>query len=727
MGGLYAHDQCGSASLVTERKYEAMHFGLLDSLIFFGYFIGVVGFVVVIAARSKTKDSSADYFLASRKLPWYVVGASLVASNISTEHFIGMVGLGFLYGIGVANWEWGTAIPFSALIWIFLPFYMRGNVTTMPEFLERRFNKASRYIYALIMIVGLVIAMLGGVLFAGAKAINVFFPGIPLEAGVLLLAVVAGTYTIYGGLLSAVWADLLQYCLLMVGGLVVTVFGLHYAGGLGNLMETLPEKFILFYSPTHEMLPWTGVVLGLFSVGIWYNCANQFLVQRCLAARSEWDARMGVVMAGFSKALLPFIVVVPGIVAFHLFQDRISDGDQAWPFMVQEFLPAGFTGLVLVGLVSAIMSTISAITNSSSTIFTLDLYKELIHPFATDKQLHRVGRISAALILLVGVGVALLLTQMPCITVFGLIQKTFFYMAAPISACFMIGILWRGATSAAAMAAMTLGFLVYTPLVCFALFPKIPALVPYDTFTHHTFVVVLLSGATLILVSLVTKRKSEQELEGVIWSFEAMRLPATGENRRHGNRSLVFWWAVMVSLIIGLCTVTALRGNQTKVVEVEKCTYYLFGGTAEIQPRGSLPNFNMWTGSGQVRFQPSAINDRIEFRLLIGKEGRYDVALLVTRGPGYGPFRIELNGQAVLIQYPETVMDGARFRVVAQTAAVYPAQATESQPAGKYFMHRLQLGTVEVSSQLELTVIAEGTGAIGIDQIIFVRQKAGHL
>src|SRR3989339_1084519 len=191
-----------------------MHLSILDILIFGGYFIGVVAFAVIIAARSKTK-SAKDFFLASQKLPWYAIGASFVASNISTEHFIGMVGWGFLYGMAVANWEWGGVIAFSALIWIFLPFYMRGNVATMPEFLERRFNSTCRYIYAIVMIVGLVIAMLGGVLFAGAKAVNVFFPEVPIWVGILALAAAAGIYTVYGGLLSAVWADGLQDCLLL--------------------------------------------------------------------------------------------------------------------------------------------------------------------------------------------------------------------------------------------------------------------------------------------------------------------------------------------------------------------------------------------------------------------------------------------------------------------------------------------------------------------------------
>ncbi|MDA9260813.1 sodium/solute symporter [Puniceicoccaceae bacterium] len=712
-----------------------MNLGLLDIIIFFGYFLGIVAFAITIAARSKTQSAS-DYFLASKKLPWYVVGASFIASNISTEHFIGMVGWGFLYGMAVSNWEWGNAITLTALIWIFLPFYMRGNVSTMPEFLERRYNKKCRYIYAGVMIIGLVIAMLGGVLFAGAKAINVFFPMITLPWGVALLALTAGAYTIYGGLLSAVWADFVQYCLLMVGGLVVTIFGLYHVGGLDQLILNLPEKFIVFYPPTHELIPWSGLLMGMFSVGIWYSCANQFMVQRCLAARTEWDAQMGVVMAGFTKAILPFIIVVPGIIAFHLFQDRLSDGDQAWPFMVKEFLPVGFTGLVLAGLASAIMSTLSAITNSSSTIFTLDLYKELFRPEASDKELHRVGRLSGTVILLIGVGVALLLSQLPGITVFGIIQQTFFYMAAPIASCFLIGVLWKRATGPGALAAIILGFCVYTPLVKFVIFPQVDCLVPYDTFTHHTFLVLLLSGLTLVIVSLFTPRKTDEELKGVIWSFQAIRQSAEDKKKNGGLRSLRLWWSLMVGLIVMACVATTKIGSSTQVIEAEDTPYQITAGSlAETQARGTHDDFNMWTGSGQVLFTPKKSGDRIDFFMPVEKSSQYLVDMIITRGPEYGPFSIEINGQSVPISFPETTKEGQKYQVNYQTADVYPGNSVPSSRSklpegewisGDHLVHRLRLGSFELtpeSAQLAI-IAAENPGVIGIDQIILTKTKA---
>ena len=695
-----------------------MQLAPLDIFIFLGYFFGVIAFAVIVARRSKTRDSASDYFLASKKLPWYAVGASFVASNISTEHFIGTVGWGFLYGMGVANWEWGNAITFTALIWIFLPFYMRGNVSTMPEFLARRYNPACRTIYAGVMLVGLVIAMLGGVMFAGAKALNVFFPEIPMEAGVVILALSAGIYTVYGGLLSAVWADFLQYCLLMIGGLAVTIFGLYYAGGLGELMNSLPEKFIVFHPSTHETIPWSGLLTGLLSVGIWYNCANQFMIQRCLGARSEWDARMGIVMAGFSKAILPFIVVVPGIIAYHLFNDRLSDGDQSWPFMVREFLPAGITGLVLAGLASAILSTLSAITNSSATIFTLDLYRPLLRPEASDRELHSVGRWSAVVILVIGVGVGLLITALPGITVFGLIQQTFFYMAAPIAACFLLGILWRGATPVAAVVTMVTGFVVFTPLTRFILFPMIPWMQPYDNFMHHTFAVLVLSAVTLVIVSRFTKRKSDDELVGVIWTRAALSSSEDGEKKRPAWQSLKLWWALMFAVIVGLCTATAFFGSGSKVHEAERASVEVDGGTTETRPRGTLKDFNLWTGTGELLFRPEKEGASVTFSLPVKKSGSYKLALVVTRGEGYGPFRAEINGQPATLTWPESSED---FRVVHREAETFPPAGEETVDAG-HVVERVGLGQVDSEEgPIFIKLIAESEVPIGVDSLVVTR------
>ncbi len=711
-----------------------------DAVIFFSYFLGVVVFAVSISARSKTKSSS-DYFLASKKLPWYAIGASFIASNISTEHFIGTIGIGFLYGMAVANWEWGNAFTFTALIWIFLPFYMRGNVSTMPEFLEKRFNKTCRYAYAIVMIIGLVIAMLGGVLFAGAKAMNVFFPQIDIWMGILILAIAAGTYTIYGGLLAAVWADVLQFCLLMIGGIVVSVFGLHYAGGLDNLMESMPEKFIMFYSSEHETIPWSGVLSGLVAVGLWYNCANQFMVQRCLGARSEWDARMGVIMAGFSKAILPFIVVVPGIVAFYLFQSRISDGDQAWPYMVQQFLPTGLIGLVLAGLASAVMSTLSAITNSSSTIFTLDLYKELIRPNASDDELHRVGRVSALAIIITGITIALIISAFPGVTIFVLIQTVFFYVAPPIAACFLLGIIWKKITPMAATITLFLGYVLFLPLTKFWLFPNLAILQPYDTFTHHTFLIFVMSCITLVVVSFFTKPKPEEELEGVIWTKSALSVGEDGSGQYGGWKSIKLWWSLMVVTIAGLYFWMNSKSNASTWHEAENLDYSVSSDlNVSIQARSEIApkeKFNLWTGTGQVLIQPKRDGQVISFSIPVNEPGRYIIDALVTIAPEYGSFSIRLDQKETDISYPEiSLTEAGGYISTNKRTKTFDAQKVfedrknngiENNIAGSYTVQRISLGTVETEADhLKISFTSKDhtpkSFLIGIDQFIITRK-----
>ena len=225
---------------------------------------------------------SAPYFLAGEELPWYAIGGSIIAANISTEHFIGMVGIAYAVGFVVAQWEWGNVVTFSALIWIFLPFYIRGGLYTMPEFLERRYNAHCRHLFAVCCLVLWIVAQMAVVMLAGAKAMRGMFD-IDETSTIVVLALLSGSYTIYGGLKSVAWTDFLQFIVMMIGGLVVTVVGLAKVGGLGALMYANPEKFKIIYPATDPEYPWFGVWTLFLSVGIWYNCTNQFIVQRCLA------------------------------------------------------------------------------------------------------------------------------------------------------------------------------------------------------------------------------------------------------------------------------------------------------------------------------------------------------------------------------------------------------------------------------------------------------------
>ncbi len=515
----------------------------LDRFFFIAYLAATLLLGLWVARRGSS--SSRDYFLAGERLPWYAIGGSIIAANISTEHFIGMVGAAYAAGFVVAQWEWGNWFTFSALIWIFLPYYLRGGIYTMPEFLERRFNKTCRYIFALASLVLWIVAQMAVVLLAGAKAMDGMF-GVPPLFTIVGLAILAGSYTIYGGLISVAWTDFLQFIVLMVGGLVVAAIGLARAGGLTALMAAAPEKFHIFFPANHPDYPWFGVFTLFLSIGIWYNCTNQFIVQRCLGARSEWDARMGVLFAGYMKILLPFLVVLPGIVAFQLFPG-LSDPDQAYPVLVKNLVPAGLGGIVMAGIASALLSHLSSVLNSSSTVFTMDLYRPLARRTASDDHLVRVGRWSAFVILVIATALALYMSRGKH-SVFLLIQNVGAWVAAPISVIFLLGALWKRATAQAATAILVFGF-PYTALVEYVLFKHIPWLMPYDNWLNRTFAVWATCLLAMVVLSYLTPKPAAEKIAGTTWSPAFLRLPESERHLARGARSLVFWWVLLVVVV----------------------------------------------------------------------------------------------------------------------------------------------------------------------------------
>lgn len=498
-------------------------------------------------ARRKASDAR-DYFLAGEGLPWYTIGGSIIAANISTEHFIGMVGVAYSVGFVVAQWEWGNVVTFAALIWIFLPYYVRGGLYTMPEFLERRYNAHCRYLFAVCCLVLWIVAQMAVVMLAGAKAMRGMFD-VNETATIVALAVLAGSYTIYGGLKSVAWTDFLQFLVIMLGGLVVAWVGLAKVGGLGALMHSVPQKFKLIYPVTDPDYPWFGVWTLFLSVGIWYNCTNQFIVQRCLGARSEWDARMGVVFAGFMKVVLPLLVVIPGIVAFQLYPG-LADKDLAFPTLVRDLLPVGLSGIVMAGLASGMLSHISSVLNSCSTVFTMDLYKPLFPGAKSEAQLVRVGRWSGFLILIIATLLAIWFTRRQ-LGVFVLIQNIGAWVAAPIAAVFLVGVLWRRATAAAATFVLWFGF-PFTALVEYVLFKQVSFLRPFDNWLNRTFVVWITSMLAMVIVSLLTRPPAPEKIAGIIWSPAMAALPEA-ERRQHGGlRSLFLWWALFTGLMAAL-------------------------------------------------------------------------------------------------------------------------------------------------------------------------------
>lgn len=517
-----------------------------DFVVFVAYIALTVALGFWVARRGK--KTSRSYFLGDNKIPWYVIGGSMVATDISSEHFIANVGGAYQHGIVLAAGSWNTWIIYSLLIWVFLPYYVRTGIFTMPEFLERRYNPACRYIFAAFLIIGYVVAILGGSLYAGGVAMESIF-GLNLHYGIVFFAIATGVYTIYGGLTSAAWTDFMQMLVLLVAGLVVPVLALIYAGDLLPFVREHPEKFQVFHPPTHKPFPFTGVFTGFLTVGIWYSCTSQHIVQRVLGAKDEWHARMGVVSAGFLHIITPFFFIVPGIVASKLFP-HLDRPDQAYLTLVKSLVPTGLKGLILAGLAAALMSTLSTVLNSTSTLLTLDIYKKLFKPDVTEEQQVRFGRWIGAIALAVSVLVAFGYAA-STVPLFVKVQNVFFYIAPPFAVVFTLGILWQRANASAALATIVSGF-VFTWLLDTWLFPNIALLSPYNTYLHRALLAWMFCMAVMIGVSLLTQPPPPGKTDGIIWSRKYAALPAELQRRYHGWKDFRIWWLLFVVIVLSI-------------------------------------------------------------------------------------------------------------------------------------------------------------------------------
>ena len=436
----------------------------LDLVVIAVYFLVVFGIAWWASKGEKDSTSeSTDYFLAGRNLGWFVIGASLFASNIGSEHLIGLAGSGFSEGVAVAQYEIWAGLILLLLGWVFVPFYLSSGVYTMPEFLEKRYNPATRMYLSVISVVAYVLTKISVTIYAGGVVFEAI--GFDFWTGAILLVIVTGIYTIFGGLKAVVYTDMMQMFVLLGGAIAVTVYGLSMLGGLDEMtkiVEVNGAGFFDMWKPVeHPNYPWTGILFGAPILGVWYWCTDQFIVQRVLSAKDIQNARKGTIFAGFLKMLPLFLFVIPGIVAFALVEKgliTVAEPNATLPEMIRQVLPFGLKGLVIAGLFAALMSSLSSVFNSCSTLITLDLYKKF-KPDASERQLVIVGQGSTALLVVLG------LLWIPFMSYFSnqlflYLQSVQGYISPPIAAVFLLGIFYKRLNGTGAMASLLGGFVL---------------------------------------------------------------------------------------------------------------------------------------------------------------------------------------------------------------------------------------------------------------------------
>jgi SSS family solute:Na+ symporter len=511
----------------------------LDIAVFAIYLLAVLA-VGMLAAR-RGSETKRDYFLSGDKLPWWMIGGSIVASNISSHHLVGIMGTAYSRGF-VAMWiVWGTVlIGFNALLWVFLPYYLRNGFYTMPEFLQRRFGAGARLTYVVLVLVTYVFVEVSSVLYLGALAAHAML-GFDIKTSIVVLAVITGAYTIAGGLRAVVWTELLQLSVLVAGGLALTVVTFNKVGGMSAVVAD-SQNWHMFLPASDPDFPWT-MFLGAVCISIYYNAANQFIVQRTLAAKNEWHARMGVVFASYLDFFMPLVYVVPGLLAPLLYPD-LEKADLVFPTLVKDLLSTGVVGLVMAALMAAVMSHVSGAVNSCSTIATIDLYLPYINPQADDAKAVRFGRWVAGLVVLLGIFWAIVLTGHSKKPIFLYLMDAYGYFTPGIATMFLMGILWKRTTHAGAMAA---------GLLTIPLSVGMNRAYPMMPFANRTGIVFWICMMACALVSLVTKPKSDAELLGLIWNKDSLQLPPDERQRYTGFRNPLVWCVIVNAMILYFC------------------------------------------------------------------------------------------------------------------------------------------------------------------------------
>lgn len=495
-----------------------------------GLYFGAIFIVAIyfwIQRRREQSDATAteSYFLGDKNLTWWVIGASLFASNIGSEHLIGLAGAGAKGDFAAAQFEILAGLILLVLGWFFVPFYMRSGVFTMPEFLERRYDSWSRGYLTWVSIVAYVLTKISVTIFAGGIVFTALL-GIDFWTGAILIVVFTGLYTIVGGLKVVVYTDFIQMIVLLGGSIALTYFGLQELGGWNGVVEvTNPKALSLWRDMKDADFPWTGIVFGAPILGVWYWCTDQFIVQRVISAKNLDQARKGTIFGGYLKMLPLFLFVIPGVIAYALstgdnpvitfpIEDGKTQYDAALPLLTSTILPVGLRGLVVAGLLAALMSSLSSVFNSCSTLFTMDIYRKY-YPETNEKKLVRVGQIATAILVALGIAWIPLMDLIDG-GLFQKLQSIQAYISPPIAAVFLIGIFSRKITANAAKIALLTGAILGATRLVLELFKdELSGGLLYFTeinFLHFALYLFITCAAILLLFS---KEKDRKELEDI--------------------------------------------------------------------------------------------------------------------------------------------------------------------------------------------------------------------
>jgi SSS family solute:Na+ symporter len=576
----------------------------IDWLFVFGYFAVLALLTVWVMKRNK--DTADDYFLASRNLGWLIVGASIFASNIGSEHLVGLAGSGAASGVAMAHYEL-HAWCLLVLGWLFVPFYMRSRVYTMPEFLERRFGPSARWTLSIISLVAYVITKIAVGIFAGGVVFGTLLPEIQVTLGGFVfdafwigsvaVVLLTGLYTVVGGMRAVAYTEALQTLILVIGSVLLTVVGLQKLGGWGELRAALdPDMFNLWkplipagvegtWAPVKEAgrmawyfnsnYPWLGMLICAPIIGLWYWCTDQYIVQRALGAPNEREARRGTIFASYLKLLPVFIFIIPGMIALALATSGRVEGlkvmigpdgkvvgdvaQAAFPLMVREILPVGVRGMVVAGLLAALMSSLAGAFNACSTLFTMDFYQKF-RPKATQHQLVWIGRVATTVMVLIA------LFWIPVIqgakSLYDYLQGVQGYLAPPIFTVFFLGVFNKRLNIKGCLAALGVGFLlgvfrlaVDTPvaLKMAGYEAGYPAgsffwIVNNIYFQYYSAFIFIVCAVVMLAVSYATEAPDEKHLSGL--TFATVTDEHRRESRRSWGRAEVVASAVVVLLIL---------------------------------------------------------------------------------------------------------------------------------------------------------------------------------